>query len=174
MCCHQRIPAGSGQHQITGIHVHVDFIFLNYNQIMTDNMNLVNDSILFLLKPKISICYLVERWTLRQALEKMRHYGYTALPVINEKGIYTGTVSEGDFLWHVLNKEDYSIYSQEKYRLADIIRPDFNPAVRVDAHIEDLVDRVMAQNFVPVIDDYGVLMGIITRQDVIAYLRKRK
>ena len=36
---------------------------------MTDNYDLVNDSILFLLKPKVTICYLDEDYTLRQALE---------------------------------------------------------------------------------------------------------
>ena len=36
-----------------------------------------------------------------------------------------------------------------------------------------LIDRVMSQNFVPVIDDQDVLMGIITRQDVIYYLKNR-
>ena len=140
---------------------------------MTDNYDLVNDSILFLLKPKVAICYLESSWTLRQALEKMRYYGYTALPVVDEYGKYAGTVSEGDFLWHMLNEKEYDIYSQEDHRLAEIIRPEFSPAVRVTAHIEDLVDQIMGQNFVPVVDDYGVLMGIITRQDVIKYLRYR-
>ena len=140
---------------------------------MTDNLELINDSILFLLKPKRSIGYLEIRWTLRQALEKMRYYGYTALPVIDEYGKYVGTVSEGDFLWHMLNEKEYDIYSREKHNLKEIIRPDFNPAVRVSAKIDDLIDMVMSQNFVPVTDDQDVLMGIITRQDVIHYLKNR-
>ena len=140
---------------------------------MTDNLEMINDSILFLLKPKRSISYLESRWTLRQALEKMRHYGYTALPVIDEYGRYAGTVSEGDFLWHMLNVKEYDIYSRENHSLREIIRKDFNPAVRVSARIDDLIDRIMLQNFVPVIDDQDVLMGIITRQDVIHYLKNR-
>ncbi len=140
---------------------------------MTDNYDLVNDSILFLLRPKVTICYLEEDWTLRQALEKMRYYGYTALPVVTKEGRYAGTVSEGDFLWHMLNNNEHDIYSQEEYRLKEIIRPDFSPPVRVAAHIEDLVDQIMGQNFVPVVDDYDIFMGIITRQDVIKYLRYR-
>ncbi len=140
---------------------------------MTDNLELINDSILFLLKPKRSIGYLESRRTLRQALEKMRYYGYTALPVVDDQGRYAGTVSEGDFLWHMLNEKEYDIYSREKHSLKEIIRPEFNPAVRVSAKIDDLIDRVMSQNFVPVIDDQDVLMGIITRQDVIHYLKNR-
>ncbi len=140
---------------------------------MTDNYDLVNDSILFLLRPKVTICYLEEDWTLRQALEKMRYYGYTALPVVTKEGRYAGTVSEGDFLWHMLNNNEHDIYSQEEYRLREIIRSDFSPPVRAAAHIEDLVDQIMGQNFVPVVDDYDIFMGIITRQDVIRYLRYR-
>lgn len=30
-------------------------------------------------------------------LERMRIYGYTALPVIDEDGCYAGSVNEGDF-----------------------------------------------------------------------------
>lgn len=140
---------------------------------MTENLELINDSILFLLKPKRSIGYLESRWTIRQALEKMRYYGYAALPVVDEQGKYAGTVSEGDFLWHMLNEKEYDIYSRENHNLMEIIRKDFNPAVRVSARIDDLIDKVMSQNFVPVIDDQDVLMGIITRQDVIYYLKNR-
>ena len=41
---------------------------------------------------------------LRQALEKMRHCGYTAIPVIHRDGRYAGTVSEGDFLWYLSDR----------------------------------------------------------------------
>ena len=124
-------------------------------------MSNVLESILFLLKPKASIAYLENSSTLRQGLEKMRHHGYTALPVIDNKGKYVGTVSEGDFLWHMIDCREHDIYSQEKHHLNEIIRPDFNPAVGVSATISELIPRIMMQNFVPVIDDQGSLMGII-------------
>ncbi|MBR0137416.1 MAG: CBS domain-containing protein [Erysipelotrichaceae bacterium] len=129
-------------------------------------------SILFLLKPKASIAYLETDQTIRQALEKMKHHGYTALPVIDRKGHYAGTVSEGDFLWHILDIGVGDIHSLEKHPLSEIIRRSFNPPVRVSAHIDDLIGQIMGQNFVPVIDDQDVLMGIITRQDVIRYLNE--
>ena len=131
------------------------------------------DNILFFLKPKASVCYLVESWTLRQALEKMRHHGYTALPVINEKGRYVGTVSEGDFLWNLLEDDSSDIHLQQKKRLKELIRPAFNQAVPVSTEITGLIERIMAQNFVPVVDDQNVFMGIITRQDVIRYLSQK-
>ena len=131
------------------------------------------DNILFFLRPKATVCYLFESWTLRQALEKMRHYGYTAIPVINDEGKYIGTVSEGDFLWNLLEDDNSDIRYQEQKKLKDLIRPGFNQAVSVSMEITGLIDRVMSQNFVPVVDDQNVFMGIITRQDVIRYLSGR-
>ena len=131
------------------------------------------NNILLLLMPKKMIGYLEESQTLRQGLETMRYHGYTALPVINENGQYVGTVSEGDFLWNILQTENYSIYDQEKHSIKEIVREGFNPPVKVTTPIEELVSQIMNQNFVPVIDDQGVLMGIVTRQRVIRYLTEK-
>ena len=130
----------------------------------------VDESILFLLKPKGQICYLEYDWTLRQGLEKMRYYGYTALPVINKNGHYAGAVTEGDFLWHMLEEEKFSMQSQEQYHISDIINPDLYPAISASADVNKLIEKIFNQNFVPVVDDLGIFMGIITRQDVLQYL----
>lgn len=132
------------------------------------------DNILLLLTPKKMIGYLEETQTLRQGLEVMKYHGYTALPVINSDGQYVGTVSEGDFLWNILNTENYSIYDQEKHSIREILRKGFNPPVKVTTPVNDLVSQIMNQNFVPVIDDQGVFMGIVTRQRVIRYLTECK
>lgn len=126
-------------------------------------------NIVLFLKPKATVAYLHERNTLRQGLEKMRVHGYTAIPVITEDGHYAGTVSEGDFLWHMLDCATYDLQAQEAFSISDILRRDWNPAVHVDATMDDLLLRVMEQNFVPVIDDRGLFMGIVTRKDVIRY-----
>ena len=44
-----------------------------------------------------------------------------------------------------------------------------------DSRIEygDLIGRAMEQNFVPVIDDQGHFIGIITRRDIIGYCYDR-
>ena len=39
--------------------------------------------------------------------------------------------------------------------------------------MEDMVDLVTAQNFVPVVDGRGIFCGIVTRRDVITYLCKQ-
>ena len=39
--------------------------------------------------------------------------------------------------------------------------------------MEDMVDLVTMQNFVPVVDGRGIFCGIVTRRDVITYLCKQ-
>ena len=115
-------------------------------------------NIAYFLLPKHSVAYLYDDCTFRQGLEKMRHHGYTAIPVISREGTYIGTVSEGDFLWRLLSKdcEDLSAYSMkdmEKLRVRDILR---------------------GNNFIPVVDDLGNFTGIVTRKDIIRYFAERK
>ena len=45
-------------------------------------------------------------------------------------------------------------------------------AVHADADMEDLLDRAINQNYVPVVDDQGFFIGIITRKEIIKYCYK--
>ncbi|MEE1218945.1 MAG: CBS domain-containing protein [Ruminococcus sp.] len=126
-------------------------------------------NVLMLLKHKDSVEYIFEDNTLRQGLEKMHAHRYTAIPVISKDGKYVGTVSEGDFLWYIVEKNTKGIKAQEKFYINEIIRYGFNPAVKIDVTMDELLDRAMKQNFIPVTDDSGVFIGIVTRQDIIKY-----
>lgn len=71
-------------------------------------------NVIMLLKHKDSLKYIYEDNTLRQGLEKMRAHSYTAIPVITRDGKYVGTVSEGDFLWHIIDKRLRAILKNRK------------------------------------------------------------
>ena len=45
--------------------------------------------------------------------------------------------------------------------------------VNINCDIEDLVSLSMRQNFVPVVDDEGIFIGIIRRKDIIQYCYER-
>lgn len=125
-----------------------------------------------LLSPKVSTAYLEYNATLRQGVEKFRAHGYSAVPVLNEDGYYMGTISEGDFLKYILNKGKLSLKDLESVRICDILRDGFNDPVNIDASIDDLIDRLMDSNFVPVVDGRGCFVGIVTRKRMLEYLRK--
>ena len=71
-------------------------------------------NVLFFLKPKASVAYIYDNNTVRQGLEKMKHYGYTAIPVIDHEGRYVGTVTEGDFLWKLTEASAWESHAQER------------------------------------------------------------
>lgn len=122
-----------------------------------------------LLRPKETVKYIYDSNTLRQGLEKMMAHSYTAIPVISKDGRYVGTVSEGDFLYYIVNENIENIKEQEKYSVRDIIRVGFNPAVKINVSMDELLQRSMSQNFIPVTDDTDIFIGIVTRQDIIKY-----
>jgi CBS domain-containing protein len=126
-------------------------------------------SVSFFLTPKKEIVYLDMNSTMRQAIEKMEYHRYTAIPLIDEEGKYVGTLTEGDLLWKLKNdKLDFDDVS--KIRLPEIKRKVINTPVKIDANMEELMDLALVQNFVPVIDDFGTFIGIVTRQDILSYL----
>lgn len=126
-------------------------------------------NILFLLKPKNRVSFLYEDYTLRQGLEKIQSHGYTAAPVLSREGYYAGTVNEGDFLWHIIDKNDGELRHLENETVSDIVRENWNQPVTVSATVEDLLELVLNQNFVPVVDDRNLFVGIITRKSVIQH-----
>ena len=131
-------------------------------------------NVISLLTPKAQVAYLYEDFTIRQGQEKLRARGYTAIPVLDRRGYYVGTVSEGDFLWNILDWNDNSLRTKEKLPLRRVLRPDFNPAVRVDVTLAELLERAMRQSFIPVVDDRGAFVGIVTRQNIIRRLTTPK
>ena len=135
-------------------------------------------NIAYFLLPKNHVAYLYDDFTFRQGLEKMHHHGYTAIPVISRAGQYLGTVSEGDFLWKLLDKEDetrsYSMREMEQLQVRDILRDNSYPPVRITVTMDELLDSAMKQNFIPVVDDLGSFIGLVTRKDIIRYFAERK
>ena len=129
-------------------------------------------NVLFLLTPKTQLACLKDSMNVRQALEKMRAHGFTAIPLISEEGEYLGTISEGDRLWHIVNGEKISMEDLEETKITSLLRKNRFPAVKVDAEIGELVNLIINQNFVPVVDDRNVLMGIVTRRRVMQELFK--
>ena len=128
-------------------------------------------NIAYFLTPKGSVAYLYEDCTLRQGLEKLRHNGYTAIPVNSRDGRYVGIVREGDFLWQLMGssgEEDISLRSLEQLQIRDIVHRD-HPAVSITVSMEELLSSAATQNFVPVVDDLGSFIGIVTRKDIICY-----
>ena len=130
-------------------------------------------NVAFFLIPKSHVAYLTEGSSFRQGMEKLRRYGYTAIPVVANDGRYMGSISEGDFLWNVMSLG--SIASQDlEDACIDQIVSDRTPPVGVNTPVEELMDKLLDQNFVPVVDDRHMFVGIVTRRSVMAYLMDKR
>ena len=129
-------------------------------------------NILFFLTPKSDVAYIFEDETLRQTVEKMEHRKFSCIPILNKEGKYTGTISEGDLLWGIKRLNITDLKQMEDVSIMAIPRRATYKPVHADADMEDLLDRAINQNYVPVIDDKGSFIGIITRKEIIKYCYK--
>lgn len=126
-------------------------------------------NILFFLKPKAEVAFVYAYHTLRQAMEIMEYHKYSSIPMINREGKYVGTITEGDLLWGLKKLNILNLKGAEDIAITKIARrADYRP-VSADSNMEDLMEKAMDQNFVPVIDDQENFIGIITRKDIIGY-----
>ena len=123
-------------------------------------------NILFFLTPKSDVAYIYDNYSLRQVLEKMEYHKYSCIPVIGVDGKYVGTITEGDLLWGLKERGAFDLKKAEEVPIRSFERRmDYAP-VRIDSDMEDLLDKALRQNFVPVIDDQKNFIGIVTRRDI--------
>ena len=131
------------------------------------------NNILFFLTPKAMCAFVYDDYTVRQALEKMESAGYAALPILNKRGEYRGTLTEGDLLWALKNMCYMDMRQAEARKIMEITRRRDNIPVRVTTSMYDLVQRASTQNFVPVVDDKDAFIGIVTRGSIIKYCNQQ-
>ena len=135
-------------------------------------------NVAFFLTPKNEVAFLYDDFTVRQGLEKMKYHGYTAIPVITKDGKYVATVSEGDFLWLIvdryLNKMEVNDKKLEKISIKEILNIDRYKSVKITSSIDELVSLSLNQNFVPIVDDTNNFIGIVSRKKIIEHFSKTK
>ena len=126
-------------------------------------------NIMFFLKPKSEVAHIYDDDTVRQVLERMEYHRYSCISMLNRQGKYVGSITEGDLLWWLKGNHNLNLKLAEMVSIQEVGRRlDYKP-VRAEAKMEDLMEKAMEQNFVPVVDDQGNFSGIITRKDIIGY-----
>ena len=126
-------------------------------------------NILFFLSPKQDLMYVYDDFTLRQTLEKWENNRYASIPVLNRKGEYVGTLTEGDILWGLKKFHGLDLEGAEDVPISAFPHKRDYKAVTVTTSMDQLIEAAMNQNFVPVVDDRGSFIGIVRRQAIIRY-----
>jgi CBS domain-containing protein len=130
----------------------------------------LNMNIAFFLTPKKEVVCETLESTMRQALERMEYHRYSAIPILDKEGKYIGTLTEGDLLWKLKNTPNLDFNNTPKVKIEEVPRRVINNPVHIDSNIEDLIAKSVNQNFVPVVDDNNVFIGIIKRSDILNYI----
>ena len=130
-------------------------------------------NILFFLTPKAMCAYVDADDTIREAMGRMEASGFTALPVLDRAGGYCGVLTEGDLLWAIKRLCVMDLRQTEQHGISEIQPRRKNQPVRVDTRVEDLLSVAAEQNFVPVVDDKGAFIGIVTRSSILKYFQER-
>ena len=127
-------------------------------------------NILLFLTPKKEVSFLYDDYSIRQAIEKMEYHRYSAIPIIDRSGKYIGTLTEGDVLWYLKNSRNLNLENAEKDKMTSIPRYHDNKAVNASCDLQDIFKTALDQNFIPVVDDNNIFIGIITRKNIFNYL----
>ena len=125
---------------------------------------------LFYLLPKSETVFLTNTDSFNQAYNMFVITNYTALPVINKKGQYVGTICEGDLLRVLSLSLTHPEIDLDSFEIKDI---DFKinlEVARINESYEHLVELAVEQNFIPLVDDQGIFIGILRRQELIKEL----
>ena len=99
----------------------------------------------------------------------MQFHNYTSIPVVSQDGRYLRSVSDQDIV-RFIHRYNLDLDRCENHNITEI--DDVRPvrAIRTNKTMNDLVDIIVEQNYVPVIDDEEHFIGIVTRKTVITYL----
>ncbi len=120
----------------------------------------------FFLTPVAEVAWLSVNSTVEAAVEAMQEHGYTAVPLLDADRRYVGTLTAADLLQWL------SESSPREGSVRQVPRRVDNQAVGIDTDVRRLAAVAADQNFVPVVDSRGVLMGIVTRKAILTFFER--
>ena len=83
--------------------------------------------------------------------------------MLKRNGEYVGSITEGDILWAMKNLHGLDLEASEDVPISSFPRRrDYKP-VTVTTDMPTLLKAAIDQNFVPVVDDRNVFIGMVRR-----------
>ena len=131
-------------------------------------------NVLQFLTPKSQTNYLNTECTVRQAVEKMDFHKFSILPLIDNSGRYVSSISEGDLLRHVKNEHNFNMRDAERIKVIDVAKHRPYKACLMTAELQEILQLLLDQNFLPIVDDRGMFCGIVKRKSVLEYIFNHK
>ena len=129
-------------------------------------------NILACLTPKSDVDYVTDEATVFKVLQTMENRNFYAIPIINKKGRYVGTITAGDLLGCIKENFNLSVKDSAKFPIRNVRRTRDYQAIGAHSQIEEILDMAVDQNFVPVVDDDENFIGILTRKEIMKWMRQ--
>ena len=104
--------------------------------------------------------------TLDHALLLMTSNKYSVVPVIDEKSKMKGLISMPVIMEAIMDIEDVQFNQLDEITVDKIMDREY-PVVQMDYELEDILRTLVHNAFISVVDNEGVLVGIITRKEIL-------
>ena len=131
-------------------------------------------TILDFLTPKSKTFYIEGDPTIRQVVEKFDAHKFSVVAILDENGRFISTISEGDILRYIKNIKNFNLMIAESVRISDVERYRPYKALSINTSLGEVIKLSLEQNFIPVVDDRNMYIGIIKRKTIIDYLLENK
>lgn len=106
------------------------------------------------------------------ALLVLTKTGYSAIPVLDMKYRFKGLINTQRITESILGMEHIEYEKLPEIKVQDIMQTDM-PLISINERFQKALDLLIDQNFLCVINDEGMFMGILTRRVVLKQLKKQ-
>ncbi|TWT28031.1 cyclic-di-AMP-binding protein CbpB [Planomicrobium sp. CPCC 101110] len=106
------------------------------------------------------------------ALLVLTKTGYSAIPVLDLKYRFCGLINAQRITESILGMNHIEYERLSEIRVEDIMQTDF-PLIKINDRFQRALDLLINQNFLCVVDDEGMFMGILTRRVILKQLKKQ-
>lgn len=120
-----------------------------------------------LVKPADEVAVIGANNSLDHALLLMTSNKYSVVPVIDNQSRMKGLISMPLIIEAIMDIEDVQFDKLADIRVEEVMDIDY-PVVMEDFELEDVLRTLIHHAFITVVDEEGVLIGIITRQEILA------
>lgn len=124
-----------------------------------------------LVKPASEVAVVGANNTLDHALLLMTSNKYSLVPVIDHKSRLQGLISMPLIMEAIIDIEDVQFNKLAELKVEDVMTTNY-PVETMDFELEDVLRTLIHNAFISIVDDEGVLIGIITRHELLTGLNR--
>ena len=119
-----------------------------------------------LVKPADELAVIAANHSLDHALLLMTKNKYTLVPVIDKDSKLQGLISMALIIEAIMDIEDVYFEKLGSIKVAEVMEMDY-PSVTQNYDLEQVIRLLVNHAFVSVVNEENVLLGIITRQEIL-------